>query len=318
MKVVIPMAGRGTRLRPQTLVTPKPLLKVAGKTIIEWIVEEIQQSISKQIDEIHFIIGDFGKDIENELIEISKKINCKGFIHYQYDPLGTAHAIYCAKSALDGEVFVAFADTIFKGKIRIDDSIDGIIWTMIVNDPQKYGVVITDDDNIIKGFIEKPKNNISNNAIVGLYYFRNAEKLKKEIEIMIDNDLKENNEFQLTNCLEELKNKGNILKCDVLEEWLDCGNKLELLNTNKRLIEISGKENFLGKDVKIVNSSLEKNSFIDDNVHLINSTVENTIVFVDSIIKNSVIKNSIIGKSCVINNLKGEVNIGDFTKINED
>jgi glucose-1-phosphate thymidylyltransferase len=318
MKVVIPMAGRGTRLRPQTLVTPKPLLKVAGKTIIEWIVEEIQLSVSKPIDEIHFVIGDFGKDVENELIEISKKINCQGFIHYQYEPLGTAHAIYCAKDALIGEVFIAFADTIFKGKIKIDDTIDGIIWTMIVKDPEKYGVVTTDENNIINGFIEKPKDNISNNAIVGLYYFKNAEKLRKEIDIMIENDLKENNEFQITNCLEELKNNGDILKCDVLEEWLDCGNKIELLNTNNRLIEISGVENLLGKNVVIKDNTIIKNSFIDDNVHLINSTIQNSIVFEGCIIKNSSLKNSIVGKNCIINYLKGDVNIGDYTKINED
>lgn len=318
MKVIIPMAGRGTRLRPHTNITPKPLLKVAGKTIIEWIVEEIQKSISKRIEEIHYVIGDFGKVIENNLITIAQEIGCKGFIHYQEEPLGTAHAIYCAKSALNNNVFIAFADTIFKGKILIDDSVDGIIWTMRVDEPEKYGVVKTDERNIITDFIEKPKDRISNNAIVGLYYFRDAEKLHREIQKMIDNDLRENNEYQITNCLEELKIKGNILKCDVLDEWLDCGNEKELLSTNSRLVEISGEEHFIGENVRMETSSILKNSFLDRNVQISNSKISNSIIFENTIIKNSEIKDSIIGKNCIVNNINGSFNIGDFSKINDE
>jgi glucose-1-phosphate thymidylyltransferase len=317
MKVIIPMAGRGTRLRPQTLVTPKPLLRVAGKTIIEWIVEEIQNSISKKITEIHYVIGDFGKDVEDNLYNISEEINCKGFIHYQREPLGTAHAIYCAKNALNSEVFIAFADTIFKGEIKIDDSIDGIIWTMIVDNPEKYGVVIADNNKVIKGFVEKPKRKVSNNAIVGLYYFKKAEKLKYEIEKMIENDIRENNEYQLTNCLEELKNKGDTLKCDVLEEWLDCGNKNELLKTNKRLVEINGEKNLFGNNVESDEKSALNNCFIDDNVKLYNTKLQNCIVYEGTTIVDSKLENSIIGRNCFIKDIKGEVNIGEYNKINE-
>ncbi len=316
MKVIIPMAGRGTRLRPHTLVTPKPLLKVAGKTIIEWIVNEIQYSVSKKIEAIHFVIGDFGRDVEKSLIDIAEKVGCKGYIHYQTDPLGTAHAIYCAKDALKDKVFIAFADTIFKGKILIDDDVDGIIWTMVVDEPEKYGVVKTDSNSFITEFIEKPKIPVSRNAIVGLYYFKNAEKLRFEIERMLDNNIKENNEFQITNCLEELKNNGNVLKCDVLDEWLDCGNMNELIATNKRLIELSGKTHFMGKEVNIKNSKIEDNSFISDNVEIIDSQIENCIIYSNTVIKNSLLKNSIVGNYCEIINVKGEINIGDYSKIN--
>lgn len=319
MKVVIPMAGRGTRLRPHTLNVPKPLLKLCGKTMIEWIVEEIKHSATETIDEIHFVIGDFGEDVEKELIATAERIGSKGFIHYQNEALGTAHAIYCAESALDGGVFVVFADTIFKGKIAIDNSVDGMIWTMSVDNPESYGVVSTDKDNIITGFIEKPKEFVSKNAIVGLYYFKEASDLRAELKYLIENNLRENNEFQLTNVLETLKTKGNQLKCAELTEWLDCGNKDELLRTNKRLIEISGKnKTYLADDVVSEKSDVSTFNYIESNVKIINSTIENSIVYSGSTIENCTIKNSIIGHNVSVKGLSGKVFLGDFTSIENE
>lgn len=308
------MAGRGTRLRPFTNNIPKPLLKLCGKSIIEWIVEEIKVSTSDKIDEIHYIIGDFGADTEKMLIDTAESVGSKGFIHYQREPLGTGHALYCAKEALDGNVFVAFADTIFKGKIKIDPSVDGIIWTMKVDNPEKYGVVKTDSNKIITDFIEKPKNFISNNAIVGLYYFKNAEKLKLEIEDLVDNNRRENNELQLTNCLETLKLKGDKLKCEELEEWLDCGNREELLATNKRLIEISAKgKNFVSENAKVLNSDITNYVSVESNVSITNSSLQNCIVYENSVIENCNLHNSIIGRNCMIRGLNGKIYMGDYS-----
>lgn len=316
MKVIIPMAGRGTRLRPHTLTLPKPLMKIAGKTMIEWIVEEIKSSSTSNIDEIHFIIGDFGKEVETKLIDTAEKIGSKGFIHYQYDALGTAHALYCAKDALNGEVFVVFADTIFKGKIVIDNSVDGIIWTMNVDEPEKYGVVKTDSDNIITDFIEKPKKFISSNAIVGLYYFKEAEKLNREITSLVDKNARENNEFQLTNCLESLKLNGDKLKCAELVEWLDCGNKQELLATHKRILEIEYPKNetFIEGSSNISKSNINRSVSIDSNVIIENSTIDNSIIYSGAIIKNSSIKNSIIGHNCIVDGLDGSIFLGDYSE----
>jgi glucose-1-phosphate thymidylyltransferase len=314
MKVIIPMAGRGTRLRPHTLTLPKPLLKLSGKTMIEWIVEEISKSLTEEIDEIHYIIGDFGSETEDKLKSVAEKVGAKGYIHYQTEALGTAHALYCASSALEGKVFVAFADTIFRGSINISDD-DGIIWTMKVDNPEKYGVVKTDDEGIITDFIEKPKDGISNNAIVGLYYFSRAEKLRDEINHLVDNDLKENNEFQLTNCLETLKEKGSKMKCALLDEWLDCGNKMELLNTNKRLLELenSGKS-FIAENVLIENSKLSNSVSVESGVTIQNSTITNSIIYEGAKLVNCDIKDSIIGKFTVINNLEGTIYLGDHSE----
>lgn len=315
MKVIIPMAGRGTRLRPHTLTLPKPLLKIAGKTIIEWIVEEIKNSTRSPIDSIHYVIGDFGKETENLLINIAEKIGCHGFIHYQHEPLGTAHAIYCASEALEGEVFIAFADTIFKGRIEIDPNVDGIIWTMLVNDPEKYGVVRTDINGMITEFVEKPRNFVSKNAIVGLYFFKQAENLRSEIKKMIDNDFKENNEYQLTNCLEELKNKGDMLKCAELDEWLDCGNMGELIATNRRLNMLNGVDYLVGENCNLVSTEISGFSTIGDSVECTNSTIENCIIYDNSCLENCNITDSIIGKNCVVKNFSGKINLGDFSVI---
>jgi glucose-1-phosphate thymidylyltransferase len=316
MKVIIPMAGRGTRLRPHTNTIPKPLLTLCGKSIIEWIVLELKKSSDKSIDEIHYIIGDFGSDVEKMLIETAAKVGAEGFIHYQKEALGTAHALYCARSAMSGNVFVAFADTIFRGKISIDNTADGIIWTMPVDDPQRYGVVNVDKEGIITDFIEKPKNFISNLAIVGLYYFKDAEQMKAEIVDLVENNRKENNEFQLTNCLEDFKSKGNKLKNAVLDEWLDCGNKSELLKTNNRLLYLeNGNKTFLGSAVKISESVSVENCFIESNAVIDNSSLKNCIIYNSSTIENCKLENSIIGKYCTLKNFNGTIYLGDYSEV---
>lgn len=319
MKVVIPMAGRGTRLRPHTLNLPKPLLKLCGKSIIEWIVEEISKSSSSKVDEIHFVIGDFGVEVETKLISVAESVGAKGFIHYQKEALGTAHAVYCADSALEGEVFVAFADTIFKGEIKIDSEADGMIWTMLVDNPENYGVVKANEEGIITDFIEKPKELISKNAIVGLYYFKEAEKLRAEIKNLIDNSLTENNEYQITNCLESLKVKGDKLKCAELEEWLDCGTKTELLNTNKRLIELSNRgDSLVDASAKVSSTEIGEFVSIAKNAVVTNSSLSNCIIYEGAAISNCSLKDSIIGSSAVICGLKGQVFVGDYTEIYND
>ena len=128
MKVIVPMAGRGSRLRPHTLTVPKPLVPVGGKPIVHRLVEDIAALCSEPIEEIGFVIGDFGKEIEDELIKVAEKLGAKGSIFYQDKPLGTAHAVLCAEKLLDGPVVVAFADTLFRANFKIDPAAYGILW----------------------------------------------------------------------------------------------------------------------------------------------------------------------------------------------
>src|SRR5690554_6313941 len=131
MKIIVPMAGRGSRLRRDTLTVPKALVPVGGKPIVHRLVEEIAGVCSEPADEIAFVIGDIGKEVEEELIKVADSLGAKGSIHYQNEPLGTAHAVLRAGAKLDGPVVVAFADTLFKADFKIDPNDDGILWVKI-------------------------------------------------------------------------------------------------------------------------------------------------------------------------------------------
>ena len=174
MRIIVPMAGMGKRMRPHTLTVPKPLVPIAGKPIVQRLVEDIAKVCHEPIEEVAFIIGDFGKEVEEKLLQIAASVGAKGSIHYQNEPLGTAHAIMCAKEALDGKVVVAFADTLFKADFKLDTSADGTIWVQQVNDPSAFGVVKLNPKNEISDFVEKPVEFVSDLAIIGIYYFKDG------------------------------------------------------------------------------------------------------------------------------------------------
>jgi glucose-1-phosphate thymidylyltransferase len=173
MNIIVPMAGLGKRLRPHTLTTPKPLLPIAGKPIVQRLIEDIARVIDEKIDEIAFVIGDFGKDVENQLIAIAESVGATGKIYYQLEALGTAHAILCAEQALHGKVVVAYADTLFRADFKLSDDKEGIIWVSKVENPAQFGVVKLSDDGSIEGFYEKPKEFVSNEAIIGKVFPHN-------------------------------------------------------------------------------------------------------------------------------------------------
>ena len=201
------MAGIGKRMRPHTLSTPKPLLPIIGKPIVQLLLEDLVKMMDDKVDEVAFIIGDFGSEAENSLKKIAHQLGLKPSIYYQKEALGTAHAIWCAANFLKGNVLIAFADTLFKTDFIIDKNEDGIIWTKKINNPQLFGVVVPDEHNYVKVFVEKPKVFVSDLAIIGIYYFRSGEYLKDQIQYIIYNNIKGNNEYQLTDVLENMKNQ---------------------------------------------------------------------------------------------------------------
>ena len=250
MKIIVPMAGRGSRLRPHTLTVPKPLIPIAGKPIVQRLVEDISKVCDETVDEIAFIIGDFGNEIEKNLINIAESLGAKGTIYHQEEALGTAHAILCAKESLTGNVVVAFADTLFKADFTLDNSADGIIWVKQIENPSAFGVVKLNDSNEITDFIEKPETFVSDLAIIGIYYFSDGEKLSIELQYLIDNNIKEKGEFQLTNALENMKAKGVKFKPGEVTEWLDCGNKEVTVNTNNKVLTLYKQYNSVPESAK--------------------------------------------------------------------
>lgn len=333
MNIVIPMAGMGKRLRPHTLTTPKPLIEVAGKSIVRRLCEDINQVVGEQIDEIGFIIGDFGKEVEERLLQIAEQLGAKGKIYYQNEPLGTAHAVWCARESLKGKVTVAFADTLFDAGFAMNTEEDGIIWTHKVEDPSAFGVVRKNDDETINGFVEKPKEFVSNEAIIGIYYFKSGENLLSELQYLIDNNITKSGEYQLTDALQNMLDKGLKFKTNDVKEWLDCGNPAATINTNQRVLELkSGKEQLVSRDVKSNNSVIIPPVYIGKGVSINNSVIgpyvsiaegceindcriENTMIGKQCILSKSVIAESMIGNNVNIKSNIQRLSIGDYSVV---
>ncbi len=289
------MAGMGKRLRPHTLTIPKPLLPIAGKPIVQRLVEDIAKVCNEKIDEIAYIIGDFGVEVETRLKDIANGIGAKGIIYYQQKALGTAHAIICAENSLKGKTIIAFADTLFKANFTLDESQDGTIWVKKIKNPNAFGVVSIDADNIITGFVEKPETFISDLAIIGIYYFKEGKNLKEEIQYIIDNDIKDKGEYQLTSALENMKKKGTRFTASPVEEWLDCGNKNATVLTNQRILKLSRENGLISKTLKSKDSTIAKPCYIGENVRIVNSVIGPFVSIGDNtVIENSHIINSII------------------------
>lgn len=275
MNIIIPMAGMGKRMRPHTLTTAKPLIPVAGKPIVQRLVEDIVATSNEKVNEIAFIIApNFGKEVEAQLLKTAETLGAKGKICYQETPLGTAHAILCAADSLEGNVFIAFADTLFDATFSIDTSKDAIIWTQKVADPSAFGVVKLKANNEIEAFVEKPAEFVSDLAIIGVYYFRDGVGLKKELQRLIDNEIKIKGEYQITDAMEHMLQNGVKFYTDQVSEWLDCGNKDATLYTNERILELKkNKENLVDATSLILNSTIIEPCFIGKNVKITNSVI---------------------------------------------
>ncbi len=328
------MAGKGKRMRPHTLTVPKPLINVAGKPIVQRLVEDITKVCGEKVDEIAFIIGpDFGKEVEENLVKIAQSQGAKGTICYQEKALGTAHAIMCAKESITGKTVVAFADTLFKADFVMDTNQEGVIWVQGIEDPRQFGVVKVNEAGVITDFVEKPETFVSNLAIIGIYYFKDGDNLKKELQYLLDNNITEKGEFQLTNALENMKQKGIAFTHGKVTEWLDCGNKDATVYTNQRVLEFNkGNAELKGKNIVSENSVIIEPCFIGDNVVIKNSivgphvsiganssvndgVVKNSIIQANTKISNTVVSNSMIGEGAEVKGKALDLSMSDYTTL---
>ncbi|TAH18289.1 MAG: nucleotidyltransferase [Cytophagales bacterium] len=334
MKIIVPMAGRGTRMRPHTLTIPKPLIPIAGKAIVHRLMEDIVAVCNEPVEEIAFIIGDFGAEVEKKLIQIAESLGAKGTIYYQDKPLGTAHALLCAKPSLEGELVLAFADTLFKADFSLDKSKDGTIWVQKVDNPSSFGVVEFDSDGYITNFVEKPTEFVSDLAIIGIYYVKDGAFLRDEMQYLLDNNIKDKGEFQLTNALENMKRKGTKFVPEQISEWLDCGNKDSTVLTNQRYLEYLKERNeklvsstakivnsviiepvYLGENVEVHNSVVGPHVSVGANTKIHNTVISNSIVQEGSHIENANITNSMIGSHAKYHGSQADLSIGDYNVI---
>ncbi len=327
------MAGRGSRLRPHTLTIPKPLIPIAGKPIVQRLVEDIAGLLSSDVEEIAFITGDFGKEVEDSLLQIAKNLGTKGTLYRQEKPLGTAHAIKCAEQSMKGDVVIAFADTLFRADFKLNTEADGVIWTKKVDDPSAFGVVKTDSEGYITDFVEKPKEFVSDMAIIGIYYFKSAEDVMMEINSIIDNNIIQGGEYQLTTALENLKQKGKRFSTGAVNDWMDCGNKNATVDTNSKILQYERESmNEVPASAVIENSLIVPPCFIGENVHIKNSkigpyvslgsctevyhsNIENSLIQERTKIHHGNITNSMIGNNALYHGVSREISLGDFSEL---
>lgn len=327
------MAGMGKRMRPHTLTVPKPLIPIVGKPIVQRLVEDIAKVCQEPIEEVAFIIGHFGDKVEQDLKSIAESVGAKGSIYYQEEALGTAHAILCAQDSMEGKVVVAFADTLFKADFQLDTNAEGTIWVQRVEDPRPFGVIKLNEQNQITDFVEKPVEFVSDLAIIGIYYFRDGEYLRRELQYLLDNNILDKGEFQLTNALENMKNKGTIFIPAVITEWLDCGNKNATVYTNQRYLEYIKDEEglvadsaqlensviippvFIGENVRISNSVVGPHVSIGDNTTVDNFIVSNSIIQENTTLKNGNVANSMLGNFVVYEGRPSDLSVGDYNTI---
>ncbi|MBQ0116368.1 MAG: NTP transferase domain-containing protein [Flavobacterium sp.] len=333
MKIIVPMAGRGSRLRPHTLTVPKPLIPIAGKPIVHRLVEDIASVINQDIEEIAFIIHEsFGKQVEDDLKAIAAKLGSKGTIYYQNEALGTAHAILCAKQSMQGPVVVAYADTLFRADFTLDTAADSVIWVKQVADPSAFGVVQLNDKNQIVDFVEKPATFVSDLAIIGIYYFKSGETLRQELEFLIDNDIVKGGEYQLTDALENMKQKGMLFVPGQVDEWMDCGNKNVTVETNNRMLNFLHADGislvsdsvtlnnatiippcFIGEGVTLTNATVGPNVSLGNGSSVTNATITNSLIQNQSRISNANLDNSMVGSHAVFNGEFVSISIGDYS-----
>ncbi len=312
------MAGLGKRMRPHTLTVPKPLIPIAGKPIVQRLVEDIAKVCGTQIEEIAFVVGHFGEEAEQNLLKIAESVGAKGKICYQDVALGTAHAILCGREVLKGNVVVAYADTLFKAGFQLNLEDDASIWVQKVDNPSAYGVIKQDGNGKIVGIIEKPAEYVSDLAIIGIYYFKDGENFRKELEYLIDNEIKVNGEYYITDALDNMNRKGLVFSPSEVKEWLDCGNAAATVYTNQRYLEYLNGQDLVDKSAKLINSVIIQPVFVGANVTLENAVIgPHVSIGKNTNVKNSIVKNSIIQENTKINNANiADSMVGNFAEIN--
>ena len=333
------MAGRGSRLRPHTLTVPKPLIPVAGQPIVHRLVKDIAEVVGEQIEEVAFILGDpafFGDEVVTSLTKLAEDLGAKASIYRQDEPLGTGHAIMCAKESLSGPAVIAYADTLIQADFELDPSADAVIWVKKVDAPEAYGVVKLNDNQEIVELVEKPQTFVSDQAVIGIYYFKEVADLKAELQNVLDNNIINGGEYQINDGILGMMAKGKIFKTGQVNQWMDCGNKKVTVETNQQVLKNEQKKgvNTIHSSVSLKNSKIIEPCFIGENVKLVNSVVgpfasigndseivfsviNNSIVQHEVTIKNAVIRDSMIGSKSTYNGLARDLSLGDYSHVDE-
>lgn len=322
MRAIIPVAGVGTRLRPHTYMLPKVLLNVAGKPIIAHILDKI---IAGGMHEATLIVGHMGDAIRS-YIETTYKDLTIDYIE-QEDRLGLGHAIYLAGDTLSNDpVLIILGDTIFDVDLRpVLDGEHSALGVKHVEDPRRFGVAEI-ADGFITRLVEKPEKPISNLAVVGLYYIRNTPLLLSCLKDMVDRNIRTKGEYQLTDALQMMLERGERMKTFMVDGWYDCGKPETLLSTNRALLEKKSTSQsidgvvinapvYVSSTARLSNCIIGPYTTVGDNAHVTESVIRNSIIGEGAQVHKALLDNSIVGNGSVVKGSYKRINVGGSSEI---
>ena len=266
------------------------------------------------------------------LIELAESLGAKGTIYRQNEPLGTGHAIMCAKESLSGPAVIAYADTLIRATFNLDKEADAVIWTKKVANPEAYGVVKLNDKNQISELVEKPTEFVSDEAVIGIYYFKDVAVLKTELQHVLDNNIINGGEYQINDGIKGMMRKNKVFVTGTVDEWMDCGNKNVAIDTNTRMLGFLTQDGeqlvsdtvinenstiiapcFIGENVILKNTTVGPNVSIGNNTVLENVIIKDSLIQTNSSIKNANLVEAMIGNHVKYNGEFTRISIGDYT-----
>ena len=325
MKVIIPLAGKGTRLRPHTHITPKPMLKIAGKPVIDYVMEDLERL--GDVEQVVYITGHLKDKVEEYA---RKKFPFDAVFIEQKIQDGTAGAVALAREYIDQPVFIIFVDTIFDADLSVvkRTDADGIIWVKTVEDYQRFGVVVSDKDGNMTKIVEKPTTPVSKRANIGLYYIKNWKLLFEGIDWTLKQP-KNKGEYYLTDAFQYMIDQGAKIKVIDVEGWYDAGEQGTLLETNRTMLEKGRARRpasvpsgvrlvdpvYIEDGVTLSGSTIGPNVSISAGSRVDHSELKNTIVGAGATVTNSTLDGSLIGDAAVVDGVRGHINIGDHSTV---
>jgi len=331
LKIVIPMAGYGKRLRPHTWSRPKQLLTLAGKTVIEHVLDTFSSLPEDVKIEFVFIVGYLGDKIKTYMSEEHPDIT----VHFvvQDEMKGQSHAIYLAKDYIDGPMIMVFADTLIETDLGflVEEKSDIVAWVKPVPDPRRFGVAEVGKDNLVTRLIEKPKAMDNNLALVGFYYFKKGQDLISAIEKQIEQQVQLKGEFFLADAINiMLEDKKNRMRTEKVQVWLDAGTFDAMLSTNRYLLE-HGHDNsekaaqrigvhvippvFIHPEAEVESSVIGPHTTVDAGCKVVSSVVHNSIIEKGSQVVDVLLNGSLIGQNTIVKGGSISINVGDNTEI---
>ncbi len=330
LKIVIPMAGLGTRLRPLTWSIPKQLLNVAGKSVLDHVLDTFNSLPDPQNIELVSVVGYLGDQIETHIKQNYPHLTS----HYvvQDDPRGQSHAVYLARQYLKGPMLVVFADTLIETDLSYlaDDSIEAVAWVKPVPDPRRFGVAELGNNGYVKRLIEKPDAMENNLALVGFYYFREAEALISAIEEQMARNIQTQGEYFLADAINIMLANGLRMNTNAVDVWLDAGTPEALLETNRYLLD-HGMDNsveasrrqgivvippvFIHPSAEVNDSVIGPFTSLGAECKVRSSIVRNTILGDAAEVTDVILEGSLVGRRAQITRRAGKINAGDQTMV---